>query len=607
MPGRRAHLLLLPLLAAGLRSCVDLPTIEENRCGNGFVETEEYCEVVELTARNVDTSGALATCNAPGTPNQCRWQCETTPQCQSAPVSHADLESGLASGWRCGVDHICRRPDGDDLGEGEFFRSLTSLVPGRAEELFTGDFDADGRADVLAVGAAGFDIHYFTRDGVLAKTLSVPTAPVIPAIGKLTSSAADDFTLDVGHGLGVMLGQLGQTVEPTSYLSLDIQKKITDRPLDDMLVLTLDVDDQSGPRPFVLLRTDKDWQILDTLVTLQDGPTKGLRATLSGLGEAAQIGRVPVASLGAGSIHESFALALRGAMNVHLFEGLPGGKMARSTVALPPGVEVHGAAFFVDVDADGLNDLVVGGAGGDTTDCRAEIDVAYGDGTGRFYAAPSWMGSFDVAKIDRASKYLDVYSGSVPVNPHDSKDITPVELYLPLEVGRLNADALFDYVTAYGIYVSDTSGAPGLCGPAPSGYCRAEGPSSGEVWTEARIADFNGTMGLDVAAVASGRPGIDLFSGTGTGISTPSPSPPRGRRGTSLSGTSTAISSVISPSTAWWAGSTSTPTSTSTRFSSPSADRAAAPSSPGAWVSCRTCTRSPPATSGRSVTTRPLI
>lgn len=200
MPGRRT-LLLLPLLAIALLSCAELPIIKENRCGNGFIKADEDCDEFSATG---------GTCNPPGVANQCRFHCENTGQCQS--------EQG--SGWRCGVDQVCRRPQG-----GTFFAPVSSLIVGSADSLFSGDFDNDGRKDLLAVGPSGFDVHYFTSDGGVAKSLHVPGAPMTPAIGKLTATDADDFTIDVGQGIGVMLGRPGQTIEPTSYTSLDTKER----------------------------------------------------------------------------------------------------------------------------------------------------------------------------------------------------------------------------------------------------------------------------------------------------------------------------------------------------------------------------------------------
>ncbi len=231
MPVRR--LLLLPLLAATLLSCADLPIIEVNRCGNGFIEPGEDCDYFNQTEQKGAPPKDTATCNVPGTTNECRWRCDTDAECQKSPVVESTDAASTGevaatggpvkagSGWRCATDHVCRLP----RGKGNFFEPARSVVAGSADQLFTGDFDGDRRKDVLAMDQAGFAIHYFSSESSETKSVSIVSAPVAPAIGKLTSGDADDFTLDVARGLGVMLGGLGETVDPTSYLSLDIQKR----------------------------------------------------------------------------------------------------------------------------------------------------------------------------------------------------------------------------------------------------------------------------------------------------------------------------------------------------------------------------------------------
>ena len=185
---------------------------------------------------------------------------------------------------------------------------------------------------------------------------------MIPAIGKLTSSAAADFTLDVGHGIGVMLGQLGQTVEPTSYLSLDIKKRYTQEPPDEMLLFALDTGEPTGPKPVALIRVGDDVKIIDAAQNPDLMNGKVQLAKLPGAGKLDLIGRVPVASLLANDPHQRFALAYRDAKTVLILTGVAGDPPIESAILLPPGVTVHGAAFLLDVDSDGLTDLVVGAA-----------------------------------------------------------------------------------------------------------------------------------------------------------------------------------------------------------------------------------------------------
>jgi hypothetical protein len=523
------------MLGALLPSCADLSAIDENRCGNGFIEAGEDCEDLSAAASKPGAPGNVATCNAPGTANQCRFHCETDAQCQTAPVS-----SG-ASGWRCGVDKVCRVPQGDDGGKGTFFTPASSLIAGVADNLFTGDFDGDGRKDLLSVGPAGFDLHYFTRDGVVAKTISIPSAPTRPAIGKLTATAADDFTVDVAQGVGVMLGQLGQTIDPTSYASLDVKKRYqmpNDSGAPDAMRLVIadigayeqtkdvpPVNLRVGPGPIALSASGGDLVLIDAAADPAMGD-KVLLATFHGLATSALLGTIPVAFLAPGGDRQRFFLAFRGDSRLQVIDaGATDKAQIKSELKLPPNFEVHGAAFVADVNGDGLTDVLVGAASCGLlpkTCAFAEIELAYGDGAGHFYATPPVNGVWEAAAIGKMAPYLNVFPAGDPSPPpaKTDLDVRTIEAFLPLALGRLNNDADLDYVNALGIYVSNATDTLG-CPPLPNGYCQAERSSGGGLWTEAKISDFNNNGRLDVAALSGGNAGIDFFNGTGTGVFNP--------------------------------------------------------------------------------------
>ncbi len=522
MPGRRTPLL-LPLLALALLACEELPIIEENRCGNGFIEPGEDCDDLGATEAKagmgapMDASNAI--CNAPGVANQCRFRCTADAHCQSAPVS------AQGSGWRCGVDNVCRRPQGD----GAFFEPVSSLIPGGADELFIGDFDGDRRKDLLAVVPAGFDVHYFTRDGTVAKSSSVPGAPMIPAIGKLTATAADDFTIDVGHGIGVMLGRLGQTIEPTSYASLDLEKRYSggseNEAPDDMSLVIVDTGATTngpamtklrlGPGPLSLSIEKGVMKLIDASA---DPKSKVVLAAFPEFGSKTIPGTIPVAFPRPGADRQRFLLAFQDEGAVHVIDaGAPTGSPIMTSIGLAPGLTVHGAAFFGHANADDFVDIFVGAAScskGVTTCEVAEIAVAYGDGNGKFYSDPT----LSPAAVGKMSTYLNVYpEGDPQPNPKGPLSALEIERYLPLAIGRFNADLEVDYVNAFGIYTSNGGDVVG-CPSAANGYCEAERPSGGQLWSDVKINDFNANSRVDVAAVSPGNPGIDFFSGTGTGV-----------------------------------------------------------------------------------------
>ncbi len=508
---RRRSFFLFPLLAASLLSCAELPTIEENRCGNGFIEPGEDCDDFGEAAKTDE--GAV--CNASGTVNQCRFSCKDDNECQSSPVSDK------GSGWRCGVDKICRQPRGQD----PFFEAASTVIPGSADDLFRGDFDGDGRKDVLAVGQAGFVVHYFTREGSVAKSLSIAGAPMVPAIGKLTSSQADDFTVDVGRGIGVMLGRSGQTVEPTSYLSLDIknryQSSTNPAPPDNMQLIIVDtgattmMGQHLGPGPLALSATDGNFTLIDASVDPMMG--KVILGEFPGLGSKTLLGTIPVAFPRPEADRQRFLLALQNEPSVYVMDaGASKAAEIKSQIDLPPGLTVHGAAFFAYVNSDSFIDVLVGAAQCSKsleTCTSAEIDVAYGDGDGKFYALENSGQSWDPAALGKAVTYRNVYSGGV-LQPLSMAEI---ERYLPLAVGRFNTDIQVDYVNAFGIYISN-GGNLISCNTMPNGYCQTERSSAGQFWSEVKTGDFNTDGRLDVAASTRGIKGIAFFSGTGTGV-----------------------------------------------------------------------------------------
>ncbi len=548
MRGRRPFLL-LPLLGVAALSCVDLPVIAENDCGNGFIEPGEDCDYF-TPPKSAGTSTA-ATCNLPGTVDACHWRCASDVQCQTFPVvTTADpADAGKAppaggkvrdgSGWRCGTDHVCRQPQGDNRGKGPFFAPVTSLVGGNADQLFTGDFDGDGRKDILAMSEAGFALHYFGRDGAESKSITVPAAPEPPAIGKLTSSPADDFTVDVSRGTGVMRGGIGQTLDPLAYFSIDIAKRYGGSAPDDMRLFLFDAG--SGPKPLVLANLDDVVQVIDASADAGNG----VLGTTTGFGRKTLLGSVPVAFLKNQGDRQRFALAYEGTDSVFVVD-ITAPKPPQTSplvvtkVALPAAFTVHGSAFFLDVNSDGFTDVIVGGARCKTVTLGmmppqslcdvADLAVAYGDGNGDFYAVEQTPMGWDPAAKSKSSLLVQTYPIEKPMQPPVLEaDIGP---HLPLSIGRLNTtDTTIDFVNAFGIYVSNASQLL-QCDNTWNGYCRADGPSIGRLWSEARILDFNANGRADVAAISPGIRGIDFFNGTGSGVfntfSLPTEGEPRG-------------------------------------------------------------------------------
>jgi hypothetical protein len=177
---------LLALFGASL-DCATLEKIDTNTCGNGVVDYEkgEDCD-------GFGRDGAA--CGKAGTPTACKLDCSKA----------ADGSGGKCpSGWGCGLDAVCRPPSGT------FGAKASLAVPADAFKLDVGDFDGDGRLDVLSrarPGVAGTSrarVHFV--DGAALQTVLVPGSYAISHVADVNGDGLADLPLSNG-GLGVLYG-----------------------------------------------------------------------------------------------------------------------------------------------------------------------------------------------------------------------------------------------------------------------------------------------------------------------------------------------------------------------------------------------------------------
>ena len=159
--------------------CSTFPTIDSGQCGNGVIEGGEDCDTFPRFGR---------VCRAPGASGACRLDC--------SPHSDGSRDR-CPVGTGCGNDGICRRATGQ-------FTLASSFEVGAVAALGSGDFDGDGRGDVLSreptdtILQSRFRLHYFDDNARLVETL--PFAPCILVTFSLDGSIvnASAITFSVG-------------------------------------------------------------------------------------------------------------------------------------------------------------------------------------------------------------------------------------------------------------------------------------------------------------------------------------------------------------------------------------------------------------------------
>lgn len=455
-------LLVVSLWASG---CTDLPAIESGVCGNGLVDQGEDCD-------SFQAADAGLSCRPKGAIGACHFSCTRSTDGARSPCP---------DGWGCDANDICRKPTGE-------FEAPTTVVVGGASSLLSGDFDGDGRDDLVTrplldrVGRAPLTFHYFDRLGGLSQTVAFPKNVLSPVAVDLTGDHRADLVFS-GFDVGLLLGRVDRSWVPETFSSYT---------LPDSLVRTLNVYDQG-------LHTESGESVNSALVVLT---SKGNNADLMVLdtalarlaprftlpGPLSELAGQPISANvleAADSPCDEVVFAYRGASSFELVDlcklgSIPGTvswrpEALRRTVVLDPPAVIDGGPLFTDLDTDGHLDVLIGAGG--------RPYVAYGSGTSLAaavpYEMPSRMGGSSI---------------SAP---------------MPLATGDLTGDGHVDFVL-------DDSVVTSWRGPGEPGH-HYETPQINDRgrWTAAVIADLNGNGHPDVVAASSAISGIDFFNGTG--------------------------------------------------------------------------------------------
>jgi hypothetical protein len=455
-------------LASG---CRDLPEIARGECGNGVVEPEfgEDCDTFSQ-----DGTDCLAA--------------------DEAHACHFDCSGGSADcldGWGCDPEGVCRF-----ISEG--FNEPVSLGVSGAASLRTGDFDGDGRADLLAqmppdrFGRAPLQWFYFDARGEVLDAPSFPKAVAMPMVSQLSGDGQADVVFSAYPGaahlqgdafrIGVLLGRADRRWIPEAYSSYRVASAHMRMVgvYDDLVGLV------ASTSALAVLTTPSVGAAPGVYVPYEGSGLLELVAPLDAAVEQL-IGELQTGNLfeGADSPCRELVLAMQGAQTfslVDLCEPSERDKVvfrrpARTArIALEPPASIDTAPLIADLDGDGHLDVILGAGG------RAY--AAYGDGQALATAIP----------YDLPSAY----------------PLADTALPGPLAVGDVTADGFPDFVLPTHLLLSHR--VPDS--PLPA-YDQTY-TNVGDHWTVARIADLNDNGRPDVIAASAAEPYIDFFSGTGT-------------------------------------------------------------------------------------------
>jgi hypothetical protein len=439
-------------------ACTDFPSIAAGECGNGVIEAQEDCDSFGL--------GAGTVCRAPGTVGECHLDCSV----------RDGVQVECPAGWGCGTDAICHKPTGD-------FDAPSESADVGAWTLVAGDFDGDGRGDVMSlepldsIGATRLRFYYFDQEAALQETREFPKLLVSPVVGEVSGDTSSDVVFS-SAGIGVLLGRQDRSLVPETFSSFLV-------PNADSRAVAVSASRIGGIPPLL------------TLVSLAagsgfyvpDSQTGKLASHASFAGTVGNLAGEPVS----GNLFEDAAsspcleavFAERGSSHFTVVDpctvgssGAPAWRdqFAQQDIELEPRASIDAGALIADLNGDGHLDVLVGAGG--------VPYVSYGDGASLAEATP--------------------YRVPFPLTSGAAADTT-----MPLAAADVSGDGVPDFVFPDHLLVSSKSSADFTSYDA-SQVNRLSAP-----WTSAKIADLNGNGKLDIVTATSGALDVQFFNGSG--------------------------------------------------------------------------------------------
>lgn len=450
------HLVAFALAPFVVSSCLDLPEMTEGVCGNGVVDRGEDCDGF------VGYEGA--SCETPGHAASCRYVC-----------SPGDCPPG----WGCGTDGICRAPSGA-------FSEAGGLISGSSARALTGDFDGDGRDELVVPGAvdelgrASVELYFVDREGSVSSRLPIASQAANPIVSALTGHVDDLAFITVG-GVGLLYG-----IKAQQELGAQTYPSRTFDDAQDVRLVTVVGAARQADRFIALVEPEPGRVFARWLDESDDAPPLAeFEGSLTELA-APPFALTPSGVAGAAdaSACPTLVVAFRGRPELRLLDpcrasvepALASGAAAPRALRLPTGAALGARVLAGDLNGDGRADLLLGGADG-------ESYAAYGAADGSFRPWPSCEGEIDIA------------------DPFALPSIDAIGSGPALAFGDLNLDGAPDFVLPGGVIMS-----------SPAGGYEVAARKIGGRWSEALIGRFNADNYPDIVAATLESTGLDFYT-----------------------------------------------------------------------------------------------